>query len=137
MDIEAVRNGIVATIQTGVTSLTTGLPYAVNDGTPTLFYVARVLPVFDEAMGRGMDRVTATVKLLVDGTDEVEAQKLLDGYMAGSGAKSVKAAITADKTLNGSCHSARATDWANHGKHPLGSNEYWGAELTIDIYGGN
>jgi hypothetical protein len=70
--------------------------------------------------------------LLAGRVSERSAVPLLAGYMSGSGASSVKAAIEADVTLGGVAHSTRVLT-ADPRPMTVGSVEYFGAEFNVEV----
>ncbi len=108
MDISAVRSGLAAAAadaagSTGLTCLSY-VPDAI--ATPMLF-PADIEQDFTGAMARGMDTLTVTVRVLVSRADDRAGQELLDSFLSGSGAASLKAAIEGTvgvpQTLDGAC----------------------------------
>lgn len=69
--------------------------------------VGNITITFDEAQNRGLDQGEIDVIVIVSRMNERGAQDKLDGYLAGSGAGSVKAAIEADRTLAGALATLR------------------------------
>lgn len=64
---------------------------------------------FDDSMRRGSDFYRAFILVIVGRMSERSANDALDGYLAGSGVTSVKAAIEADPTLGGACSTLQVT----------------------------
>lgn len=58
---------------------------------------------WDYTKGRGSDRATFPVFVVVGGAFSRPARDALGPYLAGSGAQSIKAALEADRTLAGAC----------------------------------
>ena len=69
--------------------------------------VGNITITFDEAQNRGLDMGEVDVIVIVSRMNERGAQDKLDGYLAGTGAGSVKAAIEADRTLAGALATLR------------------------------
>ena len=88
---------------------------------------------YDEVMARGADHYTFTVRVLVARASERAAQRALFGYTAGTGAKSIKAAIESDKTLGGAADTVRVTSAGNLGVYGYGDADYLGAEFTVEV----
>lgn len=89
---------------------------------------------FDATFNRGFDSATCTVLLIVGRMSEQAAQAKLDGYLAGSGATSVKAAIEADATLSGSVQTVRVAS-ATSGSVQVAGNDYLAYRYVIDLIG--
>jgi len=64
---------------------------------------------FDLSMQRGLDAADVEVLVIVGRMSERGAQDKLDGYLAGTGATSIKTAIEADQTLGGACQTCHVT----------------------------
>jgi hypothetical protein len=88
---------------------------------------------YDSTMGRGSDDMVFEVRLAVSRADDRTAQELLDQYLAGAGAKSVKAAIEADKTLGGVVDFARVAGWDDYGDVTVAGVQYFGTTLTVEV----
>ena len=69
--------------------------------------IGNITITFDEAQNRGLDMGEVDVLVIVSRMNERGAQDKLDGFLAGSGAGSVKAALEADKTLSGALATLR------------------------------
>lgn len=89
---------------------------------------------FDRAMGRGLDELTFTVRVYTSRASDRAGQKALYGYLVGSGAKSVKAAIEGDRTLGGAASDCRVSDVQNVGVYEAGGTDYFGADFTVTVY---
>lgn len=105
------------------------------------FFVGEVDIEFDKAMNRGLDEATVTCRLLVSKADDLSGQELLDGYLAGDGATSVKAALEAARgapgqsALSGACHDFRLIRVQGYGHYTHGANTYLGAEFIVQVIG--
>lgn len=64
---------------------------------------------YDSTFQRGADEATWTVYVVVSKVIDRAGMKALSPYVAGSGSKSIKAAIEGDKTLQGQTDSLRIT----------------------------
>lgn len=69
--------------------------------------IGNITITFDEAQNRGLDMGEVDVIVIVSRMNERGAQDKLDGYLAGTGAGSVKAALEADRTLAGALATLR------------------------------
>jgi hypothetical protein len=97
----------IAAIRAGLANNLSALPdvqvsaYMLSDPTPPTAHIVPARIDFDQAMGRGLDRIEMNVQLFVGLISDIGAQQTLDQYRAGSGALSVKQAIESDRTLAG------------------------------------
>lgn len=87
---------------------------------------------YDSTMGRGCDDATFTVLVLVSRADAESARDEIVAYMAGSGSKSVKAAIEGDVTLGGAADTTRVVSAAPVSV-TLGGVDYIAAEFVINV----
>lgn len=84
---------------------------------------------YDLALNRGLDRWTFTVQAIVQLSTDIGSQKVLDAYIASSGAKSLKAAIESDQTLAGALT-------INPGERPVRVTECTGYRVIVPVSGG-
>lgn len=87
---------------------------------------------YDATMGRGGDRITLTVRVVVGSIDSRSSRDLLSAYADGSGARSIKETIEAYTPT--SFGSARVTS-VEFGVIPVAGIEYLAAMFNIDIIG--
>jgi hypothetical protein len=105
------------------------------------FYAGEVEIDFDRAFGRGMDEMRVTCRLLVSRADDKSGQAALDGYLAGSGPLSVKAAIEAARgapgqpALGGLCDDLHLMRVQGYRMYQVGEVQFYGAELIVRIIG--
>lgn len=102
---------------------------------PPCAYVGLLESVeFDVVMGRGADRWLIPVRVLVAKATDRAAQAKLDGYLAGSGASSLKAAIEANGgNLGGTAHTCRVVSIRDYGVTEHAGTPYLGAEMLVEI----
>lgn len=134
MNISTVRDGMKARLATisGLRSYDT-IPDSMSPpcavvGMPTLIE-------FDKVYARACDRATFPVRLLVGKASDRAAQDRLDGYLAGSGALSVKAAFEADASLSGAVQTSRVLNVSGLGVYDVMGVPYLGADFTVEVYG--
>lgn len=145
MQISAVRDALAnaartITLPAGIAKLTaTGfMPDAVV--TPH-FFVADIEITYDRVMGRGLDELLCTCRVLVSRSDDRSAQRILDAMLSGSGAASLKAALEAARGAPGQFALGGLADdlhlqrvqgyrWFEHA-----DTTYLGAELTVKVIG--
>lgn len=88
---------------------------------------------YDASMQRGADRYEIPVFLYVSRVDAQDSQETLDGYLASSGATSVKAQIESDTTLNGEAQSVRVVSASNYGVYEINNVAYLGVEFIVEV----
>lgn len=133
MNISSVRAGLAnaADAISGLNCVT----YAPDSIPEPCFYPDGVDIEFDQSFGRGMDEVMVVCRVLVSRSDDKSSQALLDGYLAGSGATSVKAAIEADCTLGGACADLRVQRVEGYRWYLIGPTYYLGAAFVVQVIG--
>lgn len=105
------------------------------------FFVAEVEVTYDKAMGRGLDELSFTCRVLVGRADDRTSQQTLDGLLSGSGPASLKAAIEVARGAPGQAALGGLADdlhlqrvqgyrWYEHE-----GTTYVGAELVIKVIG--
>lgn len=87
---------------------------------------------FDETYGRGMDRMALPVVVLIGRMDAKASTRQAAEYAAGSGDRSVKAAVEGHEYE--SCHTVRV-EMAEFDIVTIHRVEYLGVTFTIDITG--
>jgi hypothetical protein len=90
---------------------------------------------FDQTYGRGSDKITLPLWVMVARSDSRSADAELSAYLDGSGTKSIKAAVdSSDSNTYEACDTVTVTvaepDFYGSGGVPL-----LGAEFTVDIHG--
>lgn len=133
MDVEAVLVGLRDNAST-IPELRC-FEYVPDSITPPTFYPVEVEIDYDRAFNRGMDELTVRCHLLVSSASDRSGQRLLKGYLAGSGPMSLKAALQTDRTLNGACDDLRVRRVAGYRLYQVGTTTFYGAELDIHIIG--
>lgn len=107
-------------------------PYVLASPTPPCAYIFADEIEFDYTMGRGTDRFGFLVRVAVPLVEDIGQQVNLDAYRAGSGPRSIKAAVEADSVLGGALRVtgvSRDTQYAIDGKPPA-----LGCEFRIELY---
>ncbi|MEW2424838.1 hypothetical protein AB0911_30360 [Streptomyces nigra] len=145
MQISLVRDAIADAARTvvlpaGIAKLTsTG--YVPDSVVAPCFFVAEVEVTYDQAMGRKLDELLFTCRVLAGRADDRSAQRILDALLSGAGEASLKAAIEAARGAPGEMALGGLADdlhlqrvqgyrWYEH----QGSS-FVGAELTIKVIG--
>lgn len=137
MDVAAVRRGIADAADTIDGLLCLGyVPDAVD--TPAFFPAETTITYGPR--GRPYDVIEVTCQLLVSRAAEDEgAQALMDGYLAGSGATSLKAAIEgrpgSPQTLGGACHNLTVDSATGYQLIDHAGIAYLGAEIVVRVVG--
>lgn len=88
---------------------------------------------YDLAMARGADKYTIPIRVYVGRASERAGQDKLDGYLASSGATSIKAAIEGDPTLAGAADTLRVTQARGYGVYEFAGVSYLGAEWLVEV----
>lgn len=86
---------------------------------------------YDSSMARQSDTYEIVVRLIVSAADDDASQDALDAYIAGSGDRSVKAAIEADTTLGGEVFYVRVTQVRAYGDFEHAGVTYLGCEFVV------
>jgi hypothetical protein len=145
VQISPIRDAIAdaartVTLPAGIGKLTaTG--YVPDSIAEPCFFVAEVEVTYDRAMGRGMDELVFTCRVLVGRQDDRTSQRVLDGLLSGSGPASLKQAIEAARGAPGQAALGGLADdlhlqrvqgyrWYEHA-----GTTYVGAELIIKAIG--
>lgn len=144
MDIALVLERLVAAASTAVSTpalAMTKYDYVPDDIEPPCIYPDGVKIEFDKTMVRGTDKLIVRLRLLCARTDDRAGQHMLYGYLAGSGASSVKAAIEAARGLPGvgalgeACDDLHVTEVGEARWYELAGEKYVGADFVVEIYG--
>lgn len=145
MQLSAIREAIAAAARTAV--LPAGLPKLTCSGyTPDSvvaphFFAGEYDLDFDKAMGRALDEVELTCRVLVGRADDASAQRTLDALLSGSGPASLKTCIEAargapgEAALGGLCDDFHIKRIQGYRWYEHASTQYVGAELIIRIIG--
>ncbi|MDT0306869.1 hypothetical protein RM780_07815 [Streptomyces sp. DSM 44917] len=145
MQISAVREAIAdaaraVVLPAGVRALTcTG--FVPDSITEPHYFVAEYDATFDRAMGRALDELEFTSRLLVGRQDDRAGQRLLDAMLSGSGPASLKAAIevargdAGEYALGGLAHDLHVTRIQGYRWYEHAGTQYVGAEIIIRVIG--
>ena len=111
------------------------VPDSVNIPTQGAIAVVGMLDLnYDFTLNRGFDSATCSILFIVGRMSESTAQDRLDGYLASSGATSVKTAIEADKTLGGAVSTLRVTQ-ATSGMITIANIDYISYRYEVTLIG--
>jgi hypothetical protein len=132
--LSAVRDGIKAQLAaiTGLRVYDT-IPDQISPPAAVVAPASGTFLEFDSTMARGSDDLHFVVALLVARGSDRAAQDTLDGYLAGSGAASVKAAIESGGTLGGAVQWVSVPAARNYGSLDIGGVSYLGCEFVVDV----
>lgn len=132
MNVSNVRDGLKTRLAT-ITGLRVWdvIPDQV---TPPGAVVGQLDFTFDIDNARGVDLANVDIYVIVQRMDARSGQNKLDGYLAGSGSSSIKAAIEADRTLGGTVNTLRVTR-AEAGTYLQGDVTFLSYRFSLTIWG--
>lgn len=139
-DILAVVNAVAAAITTNLAGdVLAGRTYAfapdsLNPPTAIVVPGPGTFLTYDDTFD-GTGNFALVVKILNGSQDEKSSQKLLLGYMAKTGATSIRAAILASPTLGGICSYMQIPSAENYGDVDWAGQQYYGFELPVGVFG--
>lgn len=134
LDLNAVMDAI-GTRLVGVTGLRV-YDYAADAAAPPAAIVGMPeQPIeYDATMGRGADRVVIPVLVVVGKVSDRSARDALSGYLAGSGASSIKAAIEGGNSdLGGAAQTVRVQT-ARVDVVTIAAVDYLGATFDVEVF---
>jgi len=145
VQISAVRDAIadaarVVVLPDGLAKLTCS-GYVPGSIVAPHFFVAEYEQDFDKVMGRGLDELTFTTRVLVGRADDKFAQRTLDAMLSGSGPASLKQTIEAARgapgeyALGGLAHDLHVMRVQGYRWYEHAGSTYVGAELMIKVIG--
>jgi hypothetical protein len=125
------RTGIATNLST-VSGLRTSsfIPDTLN---PPVAVVAPDTITFDQTFGRGQDRYTFSVEVVVGRVSDRASQNLMDNYCDPNGSKSIKAAIESDPTLGGKVFDCRVTEVRGYQQIVIADVLYLSVVFSIDV----
>jgi len=130
--LTSIRNGIRDNLA-NITSLSVYgyVPDSIEPPTAIIGVVDSVS--YDSTMQRGADTYEIPIYLYVSRVDAQDSQETLDGYLASSGASSIKQQCESDLTLGGIASSIRVIEADNYGVYNVNNIDYLGVEFTVDV----
>lgn len=131
MSIADIRDGIVSNLAT-ISGLRTSVDIPDNPSPPIAF-VGLESVQYDQSFQRGLTEYNFTVTVLVGRVSERSAQRKLDEYIS-NGARSIKLAIEADKTLGGASYDVRVSELRNVGTVSLEQVIYLAADFAVTVF---
>lgn len=130
--VSELRDGLKANLAT-ISGLRTTDTVPDNPSPPIAVIIPQSVK-YDDTFQRGMNTYTFSVLVIVQRPSERSAQNLLDGFVSGTGSKSIKRAVESDKTLGGKAFDVRVTDLRNYGDITIGEINYFSAEFIVLCY---
>ena len=100
---------------------------------PPIAVVAPDTITFDQTFGRGQDRYTFSVEVVVGRVSDRASQSLMDNYCNPVGSKSIKAAIESDPTLGGKVFDCRVTEVRGYQHIVIADVMYLSVVFSIDV----
>nr|WP_024067033.1 hypothetical protein [Streptomyces sp. F2]AHC28112.1 hypothetical protein pFP3.10c [Streptomyces sp. F2] len=145
MQISLVREGIAdaaraVVLPNGIAKLT-ATAYVPDAVVAPCFFVAEVDVNYDRAMGRKLDELLFTCRVLVGRQDDQASQRILDALLSGSGTASLKQAIEVargapgEMALDGQADDLHIQRVQGYRWYEHNSVTYVGAELIIKVIG--
>ncbi|WP_393057732.1 hypothetical protein [Streptomyces sp. LN549] len=138
---EAIADAARVVVMPAGTGALTSSGYVPDAVTAPHFFCAEYSTDYDKAMGRALDEVELTCRVLVGRADDKSAQAILDALLDGSGPASLKQAIEAargapgDYALGGLAHDLHVVRMQGYRWYEHQGTQYVGAEFIIKIIG--
>lgn len=132
MDAYAIQAGMATAAKTvsGLRAFAT-LPDAIE---PPVFAPLELELSYDQAFG-GLTETVFTCQVFTSRGDTDTGRKLLIGYVAESGATSIKAALEADRTLGGVAKTLIVERVRGAGRlYEVGGIDYLGAQFDVRVW---
>lgn len=129
--LEDIRKGLAQNLS-AIPNLQTS-PYLLGTPTPPAAEVVPGAIDYDLAMGRGLDRWRLTVRVFVGLTTDRGAQVRLDRMIASAGPQSVKQALEADCSLNGTVDDLRVVNCSGYRQYG-DQQPILGCEFEVEVY---
>jgi len=102
--------------------------------TPPMAVVQPQQIEYDLNARRGVNRFTFTVTVFVVKADDRSAQLRVDPFVSPTGATSVKAALEADRTLNGVVDTLRVVSVSNYSSTDANDVLYLAVDFEVEVY---
>jgi hypothetical protein len=133
-DLAKIRDGLEANLL-AIENLQVAKYVITNPVYPTALVLAGPTE-FDKAFGRGLDMLVFLVRVVVAAVTDIGPGVNLDAYLAGSGPRSIKAAIESEKTLGGACADLRVTGHEGERVYLFdGGSAALGSEWRVEVNG--
>ena len=134
MDIKAVREGLREAATSNISGLN-GYSYGASMMNIPAFFVADVELDYGSAMAAPMETATFNCRMLVSKTDDSGGQDRLDDFLASDGERSIKAALEADRTLDGICFEAFVASAEGPKVYTHNGVDYLGCQFRVQVTG--
>jgi len=128
---DAIRTGLANDVLAGRTYSVS--PDSINPPTAVVVPAPGDFLFYDDTYD-GTDNFAVVVKILNGTQDSTSSQSLLLGYMAKTGAASVRAAILASPTLGGICSYMQIPSAQNYGDVEWAGQQFLGFELQVAVF---
>jgi hypothetical protein len=131
--LTSIRDGLKANLET-ISGLT-AYEYVPDWIEPPIALVAPINSLnYDSTMARGADTYEIPVIVYISRVDAQLSQDTVDGYLASTGATSVKAAIESDPTLGGAAMSVRVVSATDYGEYEVTQGtSFLGVTFNIEV----
>jgi hypothetical protein len=131
--LTSIRDGLKTNLET-ISGLT-AYEYVPDWIEPPIALVAPINSLnYDSTMARGADTYEIPVIVYISRVDAQLSQDTVDGYLASSGATSVKAAIESDPTLGGAAMSVRVVSATDYGEYEVTQGtSFLGVTFNVEV----
>ena len=131
--LTSIRDGLKTNLET-ISGLT-AYEYVPDWIEPPIALVAPINSLnYDSTMARGADTYEIPVIVYISRVDAQLSQDTVDGYLASTGATSVKAAIESDPTLGGAAMSVRVVSATDYGEYEVTQGtSFLGVTFNIEV----
>ena len=131
--LTSIRDGLKTNLET-ISGLT-AYEYVPDFIEPPIALVAPINSLnYDSTMARGADTYEIPVIVYISRVDAQLSQDTVDGYLASSGATSVKAAIESDPTLGGAAMSVRVVSATDYGEYEVTQGtSFLGVTFNVEV----
>ena len=131
--LTSIRDGLKTNLET-ISGLT-AYEYVPDWIEPPIALVAPINSLnYDSTMARGADTYEIPVIVYISRVDAQLSQDTVDGYLASTGATSVKAAIESDSTLGGAAMSVRVVSATDYGEYEVTQGtSFLGVTFNVEV----
>lgn len=129
--VTEIRAGIATRLQT-ITGLRTG-SFIPDNPSPPYALIEPVSVDYHSTYGQGMCQMEFKVTVVVQRASERTAQGMLDGFIANTGASSVRQVIELDRTLGGKVFDAKVSGASSIGAITISDTTYLAAEFNLVV----
>ena len=131
--LTSIRDGLKTNLET-ISGLT-AYEYVPDWIEPPIALVAPINSLnYDSTMARGADTYEIPVIVYISRVDAQLSQDTVDGYLASTGATSVKAAIESDPTLGGAAMSVRVISASDYGEYEVTQGtSFLGVTFNVEV----